>query len=344
MRTNSVNRILLSVLFIAFSIYQVTASGVKTANTIFQYLSKEDYTEMSLELNFDELFAQLKSEEEHKARLIMHSETGEETEFELKVKPRGVFRRYNCDIPPLRFNFSKKELEALGLEGEYDKLKLVAPCFDDPESEQQLLKEYWAYKFYNVLTPASFQVHLVKITYINTGVEKYQKEQWAFFIESKNEIAARLGGSLVEQFGTTATNLEPQSYQQTMMFNYMIGNQDWDLVANRNITLVQTEESSSLILIPYDFDYSVFVSPSYLKGSKGIDQQDIDERVLIGQFGDFASLTKTAELFQAAEEMILASFEDFTPLKQRHKNAMSRYLSDFFSLLENERKLARQLM
>ncbi|MBX2871030.1 MAG: hypothetical protein KTR30_02995 [Saprospiraceae bacterium] len=338
MRSHSIKSLILALLFSA------TTANLGASNTIFQHLSEEGYSEMTLELNFDELFEQLKSENEHKARLIMSSEVEEATELQVKIKPRGVFRRYTCDIPPLRFNFSKKELEALGLDAEYDKLKLVAPCFDDPESEQQLLKEYWAYNLYSEITAASFQVHLVKITYVNTGEETFQKEQWAFFIESKDELAHRLGGTVVEQFGTTPIELEQNSYQQTMMFNYMIGNEDWDLVANRNIALVQLEKSTSLILIPYDFDYSVFVSPFYLKGSKPIGQQDIDERVLIGQFEDFETLSTTAETFLRAEDPILASFEDFAPLNQQHKHTMSKYLRDFFSLLDNEKKLARQLL
>lgn len=342
MRTNRVLSLILVILIVCSS--GLNATSTKAANTIFQHLSKEDYSEMTLELNFDELFQQLKSEEEHKAQLIMKSPADVVTAFQVKIKPRGVFRRYNCDIPPLRFNFSKKELEALGLDGEYDKLKLVAPCFDDPQSEQQLLKEYWAYQFYNQITSASFQVHLVRITYVNTGAEEFQKEQWAFFMEGKDELAHRLGGAVVDQYGTLPTELESNSYQQTMLFNYMIGNEDWDLGANRNITLVQLAEDAPLILIPYDFDYSVFVSPSYLKGVKHIDQQGIYERILIGQFKDLETLTETAEIFQLAEELILASFDAFTPLQQEHKNSMRKYLKDFFSLLENEKKLARQLL
>lgn len=342
MRTNRVINLFPAVLILCSS--ALIATSTQAANTIFQHLSQEDYSEMTLELNFDELFEQLKTDNEHKAQLIMKSNTAGVAALEVKIKPRGVFRRYNCDIPPLRFNFSKKELEALGLDREYDKLKLVAPCFDDPESEQQLLKEYWAYQFYNQITPASFQVHLVKITYVNTGAEKFHREQWAFFIEGKDELASRLGGTVVDQYGTSPTELEPISYQQTMLFNYMIGNEDWDLEANRNITLVQLAEDAPLILIPYDFDYSVFVSPSYLKGAKHIDQQDIYERILIGQFKDIETLTETAETFQRTEELILASFQAFTPLQQEHKSSMHKYLQDFFSLLENEKKLARQLL
>lgn len=342
MKTNPVISLLLAILIVCSS--DLNATSTTAGNTIFQHLSQEDYSEMTLELNFDELFEQLKSDEEHKAQLIMKSNAAGVTALEVKIKPRGVFRRYNCDIPPLRFNFSKKELEALGLNAEYDKLKLVAPCFDDPESEQQLLKEYWGYKFYNAITPASFQVHLVKITYVNKGAEKFQKEQWAFFIEGKDELAHRLGGTVVDQYGTLSTELEPTSYQQTMLFNYMIGNEDWDLEANRNITLVQLAADTPLILIPYDFDYSVFVSPSYLKGSKSIDQQGIYERVLIGQFEDLEALSKTAETFQLVEGLILASFEECPLLQQDHKASMRKYLQDFFSLLDNEKKLARQLL
>lgn len=343
MKIKPVKGLFLALLFIGLFAYTATAEVTGT-NTIFQHLVKHAYSEMNLELNFDKLFKQLKTEEEQQARLTLSPASEEAVVLHVKIKPRGVFRRFTCDIPPLRFNFSKKELEALGLEGDFDKLKLVAPCFEDPESEQQLLKEYWAYQFYNKITPASFQVHLVRITYVNTGAEKFQKEQWAFFIESKDELATRLGGKVVEQYGTTPADLEPDYYQQTMLFNYMIGNQDWDVGADRNVTMVAVEGSPSLILIPYDFDYSAFVSPTYLKGSKSIDQQNIADRVLGGQFENLEALSETAEIFLQAQGAILASFEDFAPLKQQHKHSMNKYLQDFFSLLENNKKLARHLL
>ena len=118
MRTNPIRSLLLSSLIISSSAFFVTS--VKASNTIFQHLVEQDYSEMTLELNFDELFEQLKSEEEHQAQLIMKSKGMVETALQVKIKPRGVFRRYNCEIPPLRFNFSKKELEAVGLNAEYD--------------------------------------------------------------------------------------------------------------------------------------------------------------------------------------------------------------------------------
>jgi len=337
---------LLLLLFFAITTndYTYAFPNGTTANTLFQAFVEEGYSEMTLEMDFDVLLENIKSEEEHKAQLSMLSEDGETTEMQVKVKPRGVFRRYSCDIPPLRFNFSKKDLETLGLEAEFDKLKLVTPCFENSESEQHLLKEYWAYKLYNEITPASFQVHLVKITYMNTGSVAYQKEQWAFFIESKDELANRLGGAIVQQFGTTPADLEQNSYQQTMMFNFMIGNHDWDLAGGRNVTFVELPEITSLILVPYDFDYSAFVSPAYLHTSKRFYQQDLDDRVLVGDFESMETLSKTAEKFHQSKELLLASFKDLDSLKKKHKNMMTWYLDDFFSILDNEKKLARQFM
>lgn len=345
MKSTHINNLLLLLIFAIASNDQAYAfTNGAAANTIFQTFAEGGYSEMTLEMDFDQLLENIKSEEEHTAQLSLLSDHSETMEMQVKIKPRGVFRRYSCDIPPLRFNFSKKDLEALGLKAEFDKLKLVAPCFENAESEQHLLKEYWAYKLYNEITPASFQVHLVKITYVNTGAVAYQKEQWAFFIESKDELANRLGGSVVEQFGTTPADLDQDSYQQTMMFNFMIGNHDWELAASRNVTFVQLPESPFLVLVPYDFDYSAFVSPSYLAASKSFYQQDIDDRVLVGQFESWEALSKTAEIFHQSKDLLLTSFDDLDLLKKKHKNMMTWYLDGFFSILENEKKLARQFM
>lgn len=320
------------------------ASTDQASPTLFQTFVQKGYSEMILELNFDALLENRKLEEEHKGSLRLLSPTNEEMEMQVKIKPRGVFRRYNCDIPPLRFNFSKNELEALGVATEFDKLKLVAPCLDQPESLQQLLKEYWAYQLYHELTLVSFQVHLVKITYVNTGTEKFERAQMAFFLESKDELAERLGGVVVEQYGLTSMDVEASSYQHTMLFNNMIGNQDWELEAQRNVTFIQLHETASLLVVPYDFDYSAWVNPSYLPQYEQALQQGINGRVFVGEIESVAALSETIAHFQDAQEQLLATFQDADLLSKKHKKAMTKYLKDFFTIVGDEQKLGDMLL
>ena len=68
---------------------------------------------------------------------------------------RGKFRRMRCQFPPLRVQFKKDTLRALGL-ADHNDLKLVTHCMDDPDSSREnILREYLCYRLYNILTPIS---------------------------------------------------------------------------------------------------------------------------------------------------------------------------------------------
>lgn len=309
------------------------------STSIFQTLVEDHYSEIVLKMNFDELIANKKLDEERDAHLTLQSENGSSLEMDIKVRPRGVFRRATCDMPPLRFNFDKDDLAAMGLNAEFDKLKLVLPCLDGSESEQYLLKEYWSYKLYNQLTPNSFRVHLVKMQFINSDGKPYQSERIAFLIEHKDELANRLGGEVVDQYGTDPSALDKTSYYQTMMFNYMIGNLDWDLAAQRNVEYIRQDQHKELIVVPYDFDFSAFVQPSYLRLNSYYGQRSVQDRVLIGRFEKEADLLATIQQFEEAKEALLTSFQESDLLTKKHKKSMTKYLQTFYTIPNDEEKM-----
>ncbi len=75
-------------------------------------------------------------------------------------------------------------------------LKLVVHCQDSPKYEQYVLREYSAYRLYNVLTPESFRVRLVQASYQDEG--KQVAQRWAYFIEDASDLAKRLDRKQVE--------------------------------------------------------------------------------------------------------------------------------------------------
>ena len=104
------------------------------------------------------------------AQLWLHDENGDSVAFDLGVKTRGFYRRkyLDCDVPPLRLNFKKKQVKNTVFDRQ-DKLKLVTHCNDNVDAfEQYTLQEYLIYKTYNLLTDNSFRVRLVRITYADT--------------------------------------------------------------------------------------------------------------------------------------------------------------------------------
>ncbi len=71
-----------------------------------------------------------------------------------------------CSIPPLKVKFEKSDLAAHQL-SPLNELDLVQPCHDADQYYQYILKEYLAYKLWELVSPYSFRTQLVKIHYTN---------------------------------------------------------------------------------------------------------------------------------------------------------------------------------
>ena len=214
------------------------------------------------------------------ATLTFAGADGGEIEQVIEVRTRGIFRRNkrNCNFPPLRFDFPKKQMEGTVFEGQ-DKLKLVTPCHDGRDNFQRYVyREYLAYKAYQLLTPASFRVRLVEITYVDINDDYDTRTKIGFLLESDEDMAERNRAIHVEydDFGTGQfhpARVDGDGAVLVAMFNYMIGNTDWSAVEGHNTKLIQTEEGKYLT-VPYDFDSSgavnarssaAFVDPSSCK-------------------------------------------------------------------------------
>ena len=226
--------------------------------------ASHDLLRMTLRTDVDWLRDERNDSVEVEGTLTFVDLDGSEVVKPVDTRARGNFRRAkkNCNFPPLRLDFPTGQMEGTLFEGQ-DKLKLVTPCNDGRDDYQRyVLSEYLAYRILNLLTPASFRVRLVEITYEDTSGDYDTRTKIGFLIEDEDEMAARQRGTIEE-----VTQFHPaRSFAEysvlVAMFNYMIGNTDWSPVYFHNVKLVRTEEAQYLT-VPYDFDFSGTVDARY---------------------------------------------------------------------------------
>ncbi len=331
------------ILFIAASISGQSTQVLDTipdfanSTTIFQKMVRDSFHQVILETDFDTLFKYKKaSKNKYNGKIVFKNEANESIKMDIKIEVRGRSRRKACAMPPLKIDFSKKELKKLGLFPDFDKLKLVTHCQNTEGSDQVLLKEYWAYKLYNQLTPKSYRVHFINITYINSNNPKNKLTRLAFFIENNNELAYRLGGEQVGHFGMTPSKLDKTSYHNTLLFQYMIGNADWDVRVRRNIKLIKPQNDSLLIVVPYDFDYAGLVSAPYARLNPDLKQTNIEQRFCLGAFASKEDLNQTIQRFLALKDSGFKCYRSCPNLSKKFKKRMDKYLNSFYELLLNE--------
>ncbi len=140
------------------------------------------------------------------AELIVYKNNEAPVTKNIRIKARGNFRKGQCYFPPLFLNFKTDTIERTELEG-MNKIKVVTHCSTGKNNDNIVLKEYLAYKLYNVLTEKSFRVRLLDITYIDTGKKKQEYQEMGFVIEPVDLVAKRNNCILIDPMVVKGENL-----------------------------------------------------------------------------------------------------------------------------------------
>lgn len=304
------------------------------SRTIFDELEREEVLKVTLRADFSLLLADRHTDEAEKATFTYEDQDGREQTLEAKLELRGKYRRRICEFPPLMIKFKKNELRARGL-SDHNDLKLVTHCLEDKlPGNENVLREYLAYKLYNQLTDRSYRVQLVRITYEDESGTIGRTTRYAFLIEDTDEMAERLGGEEFEKMNPSASELVTETENLLAAFQYMIGNEDWSLQMGRNVKLVRPLDGSPLIPVPYDFDFSGLVNASYAKPNTDIGLSSVRERAFLGEPRETEVLTKTLSLFKEKKEELYDTVRSFNALSRSMRGDIIQYLESFYDSMD----------
>jgi len=268
------------------------------------------------------------------------------TEHAIKVRLRGKSRLRVCDFLPMRLNFKKSEVEGTLFEGQ-DKLKLVVPCHTSDRAEKDLIEEYAVYRIFNLLTPASYRVRLLRITFRDAGRDDDDIRMHAFLIESAEQLAERLGGQESALPEVALGWLDADHMALVYVFQYLVSNLDWSLVRPHeekacchNGTLVETD--ATILYVPYDFDLSGFVDAPYAFPPPDLRIDSVTVRRYRGFCTERDTLKKALDIVIPKRRDIAALLESLPVLSDKNKRRRMSYLDQFFRAAENEDKLLKR--
>lgn len=305
-----------------------TAAAAGT-ETIFQHLTKTEGTAITLEVDLNGFIADKRNKNYFPA--VLKTEDG--SSYDVEIRPRGRYRRMNADIPPFKIRFKKNGLLAKGLDS-LNEIKVALPMNKGMENNELLVKEYLAYRMFEQITNTSLRARLVKLSLVdNKNSRSRPRAFMAIFMEDEEEAAARLGGMPVERYGVAAEQLDTRQAALVALFQYMIGNTDWDLEMQRNVRLIQMNGTGKILVIPYDFDFCGLVNAPYASPASGTGLDTVRDRILMA-----GNLPDESILY--ARQILLQRQSDFYALcRSEHLsrptvNQMIRYLDDFFSRIE----------
>lgn len=300
--------------------------------SIFDQFTHTEVLKLQLELNMDTLFAKVRTNEEYPAVFRYQDAHGAWVELLSDVRARGRYRRRTCDFPPLRIDFSKKDLRARGLL-DFDDLKLVTHCMNGAKGKEAVLREYLVYKLYSELTDYALRAQLVEVTYIDSKSGK-KDTKYGILLEDIDELAARQGAEECDEcYGLSTVDFQQDNLRTHDMFQYMIGNVDWSLPMARNLKILRPVQGTLYTVVPYDFDFSGLVDVAYAVPNQDVGQTEVGERVYLGAARSRQELQTTIDLFRSKQEALRSRIENFGLLNRRSRREMLDYLDTFYQAL-----------
>ncbi len=275
---------------------------------------------------------------------------GSEQTLDLKLRSRGKYRRLKrtCTLPPIRLNFRKEQVEGTLFDGQ-DKLKLVTHCQSSDRFEQLVLREYLAYRILQTVTDKSFGARLMRIEYIDTDGKEKQGTRYAFVIEDDDVIAERIGLNKLDLRRTSYNALEPRHANLVSVFQFMIGNTDFSMIAGpadddccHNVVLYGNPDQK-ISSVPYDFDFSGMVDAPYAEPNPELRLRDVRTRLYRGRCSNNQYLPESLALFKEKQTEIRAIATGLD-LDSRNASRVARYIDDFYGVIGDEGEVEKNII
>ena len=304
-----------------------------------QFFIDEKPIAVNIASDFKKLFSTKKETPWQETTLTFHMPDSSVITEGVQMRARGNFRKTQCYMPSLMFNFHNPTSPLMY---ELDKLKIVSGCGTATRDEQLVLKEYLAYKIYNLLTPMSFRVRLIRASFEDSKGKIKRYTTWGFFIEDVDDMAKRNKHKEYEM-ATEQKWTNQERMTLVALFQYLIGNTDWSVPNFHNIKLVTPRGDSTAmpLAVPYDFDFAGMVDAEYASPSELLGTEKVTERVYRGFPRPIEEINTTLNLFKQKKAEIYNLVSNFELLPSNSRKEIIRYFDEFYRLADNQRDIQR---
>lgn len=334
-------KFILSYYFISFFLIlvsQVSFSQETKDTTLFNadFFDEEDPVNLTLIFNVTQLKRTKIENFYHSGNLIFYTEDSSKLTKNIRIKARGNMRRKHCNLPPFWLNVSKSDINLDHIAGA-KKVKIVSHCNNSNIYDDFILKEYLAYKIFNLLTDRSFRVRLVNLTLVNTNKKNKESNSLVFMIEPLELLTQRLSSIPLKMDNLNFHQMDSLSLDMLCFFQYMIGNTDFSITKRHNVKLLITKDFKETrpFPVPYDFDYSGLVNAYYAETDEFFNLSNVQERYYRGMCRSDADFQKLIDYYLQMEDEIISLVSSFEYLDKKSRNEVIDYIEQFYSELKD---------
>jgi len=272
---------------------------------------------------------------------------GAAVELEVLLSARGNFRHRNCDFPPITLNFRRSQVAGT-LFDQQNKLKMVGHCKITRRYEQSVVREYLAYRMFNLMTDLSFRVRLLQVTWVDSEERRPRMVRSAFVIEHKNRLGARIGLEEQQIAYAEVGNIDPEHLNLSSVFQYLIGNFDFSPTGGSDGECCHNyamfgKSPESLVAIPYDFDFAGIVNaPNAVPNTeRGVER--VGQRVYHGYCVNNGLVEETISQFREARDALYALVGGQEELESSVRENIAGYMDEFYEIVDDPLAVSEEI-
>ena len=292
-----------------------------------------------LEVSLSGPFNQIRRERDKAKGYEGRLGTGEDS-FDIELRVRGN-KRLDADVcsrPPLRVEFEPKAIKET-LYAHQKSLKLVVQCKTMTVYRDYLRTEFLVYRMLNLLTPLSYKVRWLKVNYVDEKGKLRQEP--AFFIERKSRLAKRNNLKTTKVGSIHRSALAPDSSALVGLFQYMISNADYSIVAAAEDSCchnakILTDEDSRYRPIIYDFDSSGLVNASYATANSALGIKRVTQRLYRGYCAHNSQVSEARRQVLSMREALLDVLRTDTVLRERSIKQKVKFFTQSLDMIADD--------
>lgn len=299
--------------------------------------------EFTLHAPFGKLKRDRAVETAYRPATISYTADGAEVKIPVRLRTRGIWRKKNCEIPPLMMNFTNDSTKKTAFV-RLDRARFTYSCRNNDDFEQYVLQEYNLYRVQRLLNPLSYDVRLARVTYVDSEKKDTLATRWAFLSETDEAFVQRQGVKLVTTQGAGPADLDPYESAFYGVFQYFVGNSDFSIRALHNAVLVLKDMQH--YPVARDFDWSGAVNPRYATPSPILRIRSVTDRIMRGYCAPPEEYEKVFALFREKKDAIYALYRDpvMAPMKPNVVAQTLKYFDDFYATINDPRRAKRDIV
>jgi len=266
--------------------------------------------------------------------------------LEVGLRTRGHYRLDHCYFPPIKIKIKKSVSKSTLFQGN-KKLKLVLPCLTNDSKNDYIIKEFMAYKLFEIISPVHFKTRLVEIEF--TDIKNKKRKTYmlkGFLIEDDKKVAKRLDGKVLDRH-INPLGQDAIASIRNAFFQYMIGNVDYSTLVQHNEKLLYLDKT--FVPLPYDFDMSGLVNANYAVVSVINDKplvSSVTDRLYRGFKRDTKLIEQVRQEFIANKSQILDRVDSLAPFfdSQNQFTNAKKFINSFFDIMMDEKRYEKKIM